>query len=162
MTTTPTSAPTPPSTAPDPADVQPPIEVLPGLWWSGLPDDWVEVREQVDAVIDLSDPGPGPSGEELGELTYVKAPLEDGESLPDQVLLDHLTSLVVELVRDGRRVLVHCTFGKNRSGLIMALVVREVLGCDGATALARVRAVRDNAVNNDLFAEWLSGLPAPR
>ena len=41
-------------------------------------------------------------------------------------------------------------------------VVRELLGCDGPTALARVRAVRPRAVNNDGFAEWLSGLPAPR
>ena len=145
-----------------PTDVQPPIEVLPGLWWSGLPDDWVQVRSQVDAVIDLADPGPGPSADELGELTYVKAPLEDGETLPDQVLLDHLTGLVVDIMRDGRRVLVHCTYGKNRSGLLMALVVRELLGCDGPTALARVRAVRPRAVNNDGFAEWLSGLPAPR
>ena len=149
------------ATAPAPAQVQPPVELLPGLWWSGLPDDWTFVRSQVDAVIDLADPGPGPSAEELGDLTYVKAPLEDGETLPDPVLLDHLTGLVVDLVRDGRRVLVHCTFGKNRSGLVMALVVREALGCDGRTALARVRAVRDHAVNNDLFAAWLSELPAP-
>jgi hypothetical protein len=40
--------------------------------------------------------------------------------------------------------------------------VREVLGCDGPTALARVRAVRENAVNNDAFSEWVSALPAPR
>ena len=59
-------------------------------------------------------------------------------------------------------MLVHCTFGKNRSGLVMALVVRDVLGCDGPTALARVRGVRDNAVNNDAFAEWVRSLPAPR
>ena len=136
--------------------------MLPGLWWSGLPDDWEALRDQVDAVIDLADPGPGPSAEDLGEITYVKAPLEDGETLPEQVLLDHLVGLVVDLVRQGRTVLVHCTFGKNRSGLVMALVVREVLGCDGPTALARVRAVRDNAVNNDAFSEWVSALPAPR
>ena len=150
------------ATADAPVDVHPPAEVLPGLWWSGLPDDWEALRDQVDAVIDLADPGPGPSAEDLGEITYVKAPLEDGETLPEQVLLDHLTGLVVDLVRQGRRVLVHCTFGKNRSGLLMALVVREVLGCDGPTALARVRAVRDNAVNNDAFSDWVSALPAPR
>ena len=150
------------ATADAPVDVHPPAEVLPGLWWSGLPDDWEVLRGQVDAVIDLADPGPGPSADDLGEITYVKAPLEDGETLPEPVLLDHLTGLVVDLVRQGRRVLVHCTFGKNRSGLLMALVVREVLGCDGPTALARVRAVRDNAVNNDAFAEWVSSLPAPR
>jgi protein-tyrosine phosphatase len=135
--------------------------VLPGLWWSGLPDDWVQVRAQVDAVIDVADLGPGPSADELGDLTYLKAPLEDGEELPDPLVLDHLTGLVVDLVRDGRRVLVHCTFGKNRSGLLLALIVRELLGCDGATALERVRAVRERAVNNDLFAQHLSGLPAP-
>ena len=150
------------ATADAPVDVHPPAEVLPGLWWSGLPDDWEVLRGQVDAVIDLADPGPGPSADDLGEITYVKAPLEDGETLPEPVLLDHLTGLVVDLVRQGRRVLVHCTFGKNRSGLVMALVVREVLGCDGPTALAKVRAVRDNAVNNDAFSEWVSSLPAPR
>jgi protein-tyrosine phosphatase len=149
------------ATADAPVDVHPPAEVLPGLWWSGLPDDWAVLRDEVDAVIDLADPGPGPSAEDLGELTYVKAPLEDGETLPEPVLLDHLVGLVVDLVRQGRRVLVHCTFGKNRSGLVMALVVREVLGCDGPTALARVREVRDNAVNNDAFSEWVSSLPAP-
>ena len=139
----------------------PPCEVLPGLWWSGLPDDWVALRSQVDAVIDLSDPGPGPSADELGDLTYVKAPLEDGETLPDALVLDHLTGLVVDLVRYGRRVLVHCTFGKNRSGLLMALIVRELLDCDGRTALERVRRVRERAVNNEQFAAWLSDLPAP-
>ena len=150
------------ATADAPVDVHPPAQVLPGLWWSGLPDDWAVLRGQVDAVLDLADPGPGPSAEDLGDITYVKAPLEDGETLPDPVLLDHLTGLVVDLVRQGRTVLVHCTFGKNRSGLVMALVVREVLGCDGPTALARVREVRENAVNNDAFNDWVSGLPAPR
>lgn len=145
-----------------PADAQPPCEVLPGLWQSGLPQDWSAVRTQVDAVVDLSDAGPSPSADDLGDLTYVKAPLADADQLPDPVLLTHLTGLVADLVRDGRRVLVHCTFGKNRSGLLMTLVVRELLRCDGRAALERVRAVRHRAVNNDGFAAWLSGLPAPR
>lgn len=147
------------ATAPD---VQPACEVLPGLWQGGLPQDWPAVRATVDAVIDVADAGPGPSPDDLGGLTYVKAPLEDGEALPDPVVLDHLTALAADLVRDGRRVLVHCTFGKNRSGLLMTLVVRELLRCDGRTALARVRAVRHRAVNNAGFAAWLSALPAPR
>jgi protein-tyrosine phosphatase len=144
------------------APVQPPCEVLPGLWQSGLPEDWAALRDRVDAVVDVADAGTGPSEDELGGLTYVKAPLQDGEELPDPVVLDHLTGLVADLVRDGRRVLVHCTFGKNRSGLLMALVVRELLGCDGRTALQRVRAVRHRAVNNERFARWVSELPAPR
>ena len=151
---------TPSSDAPS-TDVQPPCEVLPGLWQSGLPDDWASVREQVDVVIDVADPGPGPSSDDLDGLTYVKAPLVDGEALPDPLVLGHLTDLAADLVRDGRRVLVHCTFGKNRSGLLMTLVVRELLGCDGRTALGKVRSVRHRAVNNERFAEWVSALPAP-
>ena len=147
--------------APAAPDVQPPCEVLPGLWQSGLPEDWDLLRAHVDAVVDVADAGPGPSPQDLGDLTYVKAPLEDGGTLPDPVVLEHLTALVADLVRSGRRVLVHCTFGKNRSGLLMALVVRELLGCDGRTALERVRAVRHRAVNNEAFAAWLSALPAP-
>ncbi len=142
--------------------VQPDCEVLPRLWQGGLPEDWARVRARYDAVVDVSDPGGGPSAEDLGDLTYLKAPLVDGESLPDQVVLEHLASLVAGLVRDDRRVLVHCTFGKNRSGLLMTLVVRELLGVDGATALERVRAVRHRAVNNEGFAAWLSALPAPQ
>ena len=161
--TPPTATDVPAEVAPAPAiEVQPACEVLPGLWQSGLPDDWAQIRQLVDAVVDVADIGPGPTADDLGDITYVKAPLEDGEDLPDEVLLTHLTGLVADLVRQGRRVLVHCTFGKNRSGLLMTLIVRELLGCDGSTALARVREVRDRAVNNEGFAEWLSALPAPR
>ena len=156
MSTAPLTAPAPTDT-----DVQPSCEVLPHLWQSGLPEDWAELRRRYDLVLDLADPGPGPSADDLGAVTWVKAPLEDGERLPDRLLLEQLTSLVVAVLRDGRRVLVHCTYGKNRSGLLMALVVRELLGCDGRTALARVRAVRHRAVNNDVFAAWVSELPAP-
>ena len=152
-----------PPTAPSTADptVQPPCEVLPGLWQSGLPEDWSELRHRYDAVVDLADPGPGPSADDLGEVTWIKVPLEDGEDVPDVLVLDQLTAMVAALVRDGRRVLVHCTYGKNRSGLLMALLVRELLGCDGPTALGHVRAVRHRAVNNTVFADWVSALPAP-
>ena len=142
-------------------EVQPPCEVLPRLWQSGLPEDWSDLRRRYDVVVDLADPGPGPSADDLGSITWVKVPLEDGRRVPDRLVLEQLTALVAGMVRDGRRVLVHCTYGKNRSGLLMALVVRELLGCDGPAALSRVRAVRHRAVNNDVFAEWVSGLPAP-
>jgi hypothetical protein len=40
-------------------------------------------------------------------------------------------------------------------------VVRELLGLSGADALAHVRARRDRVANNEVFAAWLSSLPAP-
>ena len=85
----------------------------------------------------------------------------DGEDLPDPGVTLRLAGLVAGLVGEGHRALVHCTFGRNRSGLVATLVVRELLGLSGADALAHVRARRDRVANNEVFASWLSSLPAP-
>jgi protein-tyrosine phosphatase len=57
---------------------------------------------------------------------------------------------------------VHCTFGRNRSGLIASLVVRELLDLPGEDAMHYVQERRDGTVNNETFAAWLRSLPAPR
>ena len=144
----------------DPAD--PPTELVPGqLWHGGCPVDFAWARETgVDLVLDLADADAYPPADEIEGLTYLKCPLEDGDDLPDPALTLRLAELVTGLVREGRQALVHCTFGRNRSGLLATLVVRELLGISGADALAHVQERRDRAVNNDDFARWLRSLPA--
>ena len=144
----------------DPAD--PPTHMLPGLWHGGCPVDfdWVR-RAGIDAVVDLADPDAYPPADAIEGLTYVKCPLVDADDVPDPGVTLRLAHLVGGLVRDGRRVLVHCTFGRNRSGLLVSLVVRDLLGVTGAQALAHVQSRRDGAVNNESFAHWLRSLPVP-
>lgn len=145
-----------------PAD--PPTEMLPGrLWHGGCPVDfdWVAATG-IRAVIDIADADAHPPAGATDGLLYLKAPLVDGDDLPDPALTLRLATLVAGLLDDGYRVLVHCTFGRNRSGLIVSLVVREALGLTGAEALAHVQAHREGTVNNARFAEWLRSLPAPR
>jgi hypothetical protein len=145
----------------DPAD--PPTELVPGrLWHGGCPVDFAWVREAgVDVVLDLADADAYPPAEEIEGLTYLKCPLEDGDDLPDPAVTQRLAELVAGLVREGRQALVHCTFGRNRSGLVVTLIVRELLGLTGREALAYVQERRDRAVNNEVFATWLSSLPKP-
>jgi protein-tyrosine phosphatase len=145
-----------------PAD--PPTELLPGrLWQGGCPVDFDWVREAgITAVVDIADADAHPPAGATDGLVYLKAPLVDGDSVPDPALTLRLARLVAGLVDDGYRVLVHCTFGRNRSGLMSTLVVRQVLGVTGAEALDHVQARRDDTVNNATFAEWLRALPAPR
>jgi protein-tyrosine phosphatase len=85
----------------------------------------------------------------------------DDAALPEPGLTQRLATLVAGLVEDGHQALVHCTFGRNRSGLMATLIVRELLGLSGADALDYVRQRRDRAANNETFAEWLRSLPAP-
>ncbi|QNN54348.1 protein-tyrosine phosphatase family protein [Nocardioides mesophilus] len=145
----------------EPAD--PPTEMLAGrLWHGGCPVDFDWVRATgVDLVVDLADPDAYPPAEQIDGLAYLKCPLVDGETVPDPALTTGLARLVADLVRDGRQALVHCTFGRNRSGLVTALVVRELLGLTGAEALRYVQDRRDRAANNEQFAQWLRSLPAP-
>ena len=145
----------------DPAD--PPSELVPGqLWQGGCPVDfdWVR-RTGIDVVLDLADPDAFPPADAIEGLTYLKCPLVDGEGIPDPGVTLRLAGLVAGLVGEGHRALVHCTFGRNRSGLVATLVVRELLGLSGADALAHVRARRQRVANNEVFATWLSSLPAP-
>ncbi|MGW6130913.1 protein-tyrosine phosphatase family protein [Cellulomonas sp. NPDC055163] len=145
-----------------PAD--PPTEMLPGrLWHGGCPVDfdWVTATG-IRAVVDIADADAHPPAGATDGLLYLKAPLVDGDDLPEPALTLRLATLVAGLLDDGYRVLVHCTFGRNRSGLIVSLVVREALGLTGAEALAHVQAHREGTVNNARFAEWLRSLPAPR
>ena len=144
-----------------PAD--PPTELVPGrLWQGGCPVDYDWVRDAgITAVIDLADPDTYPPAGATEGLLYLKCPLVDGEDVPDPALTLRLASLVAGLAEDGYRVLVHCTFGRNRSGLMASLVVRELLRLEGGEAMRYVQERREGTVNNETFAAWLRSLPAP-
>ena len=146
----------------EPAD--PSSELVEGrLWQGGCPVDFAWVRATgLDVVLDVADADAHPPEEAIQGLTYLKCPLVDEGTVPDPVLTLGLAALVARLVDDGRRALVHCTFGRNRSGLVATLVVRELLDLSGADALAHVRERRRNVVNNAAFEEWLESLPRPR
>ena len=142
--------------------VQPPSLIVPGLWQAGCPIDWAWVRRTgIELVVDVADPDQVHAAADVAGLRYVKAPLTDAAELPDAELLSGLVDTVVDAVRAERTVLVHCGFGKNRSGLVVALATRTLLAVDGRTALAHVRARRTRAVNNETFAAYVEGLPAP-
>ena len=145
----------------DPVD--PPTELIEGqLWHGGCPVDFEWVHESgIDVVLDLADADAYPPAQQIEGLIFLNCPLVDQEDVPDPGLTLRLAALVAGLVRDGHQALVHCTFGRNRSGLVVTLVVRELLGLSGSDALGYVQDRRDRAANNDTFAEWLASLPAP-
>lgn len=94
-------------------------------------------------------------------LTYVTYGIPDGTDLSatQLQLLDSLAKgAAAHINRTGKAVLSQCHAGRNRSGFMSALIVRELMGCSGAAALAHVRARRPGAVDNALFAQILEQL----
>jgi hypothetical protein len=139
-----------------------PSEILSdALWMSGCPVDPGWLRAHVDLIVDVADPQLRFDPELVGAITYSKEALIDGPELPAAATLDRLVADVVEAVRAGRRVLVACAGGRNRSGLVVALAVRELLACPGHQALELVQSRRDNSLNNQTFAGHLASLPPP-
>lgn len=68
---------------------------------------------------------------------------------------------VAEHVRAGRKVLVTCIAGLNRSGMVTAMALHELTGKSGADCVELIRASRDSALCNVTFALWLrDSLPA--
>ena len=140
-----------------------PIAILDGrLWISGCPIDyeWLR-RERIELVVDVADPDLLLVADRLGSTTYRKEALVDGPELPKAVILEELVRDVVTAVAAGRRVMVACAGGRNRSGLVLGLALRELLACSGAEALRLVQSRREDALNNETFARHLAALPPP-
>lgn len=136
-------------------------EVVPGLWQGGhdvRSQDGTAcvVRDEFDLVVSLATrEGYGPAdGVEQVVVRMADAGIDPalGERL-DAVARD-----VADAVTGGRRVLVRCSGGLNRSGLVVALALIR-LGHPSDEAVALVRAARGPwALTNPGFVTHLRSL----
>ncbi|MFF2542134.1 protein phosphatase [Kitasatospora sp. NPDC058063] len=135
-------------------------EIVPGLWMGGhyftRPGGELElaiVRAEFDLVVSLftrSGHGPAPGVEHV--LREVPdAPLSPGQLLAVQ----EAAELTEAAVRRGRRTLVRCHSGYNRSGLVVAQALIG-LGHESGEAVRLVRERRSPwALNNPVFVDYL-------
>lgn len=126
-------------------------EVVPGLFQGDFPEgdvDW----SLFDDVISMSTAAPSPQLRADG--LWLHLPIWDGE-MEDPDGVRDAARTVAERVTAGRRVLVHCWAGLNRSGVVSARALM-FMGVPVTEAIARVRAARgENALFNDCFVTWL-------
>jgi protein-tyrosine phosphatase len=110
----------------------------------------------IEVVVSLWRPDP----DLFDVVEYHHYPTSDGQKI-DRGLYGALAYDFARCVRDGRTVLVHCQGGRNRSGLLNALIVRQLYGCTGLDAANVVRLARPGALANPYFLRYLVGLPVP-
>ena len=67
---------------------------------------------------------------------------------------------VRKFIMNDQRIIVHCYGGRNRSGLLNALVVMLVQGCSGSDAAQWVQRYRPNSLFNQHYLDYLSSLEA--
>lgn len=89
------------------------------------------------------------------EGIYIHAPMHDELEVRDPDLIRTLAKFIVTRMTQGRKVLVHCSAGINRSSLLVGRVLIE-LGLRPVDAVATVRICRDPfALSNTIFENWL-------
>lgn len=134
-------------------------QVVLGLWMGRSPPD-AKALAPFDLVVNLE--GTAPFLQENGDVMprYVWAPMEDCEiqnkpEMPDQIRF--LASLINLALMSGKRVLVHCSAGMNRSGIVAARVLIGQ-GFSSEKAIEAVRRARgEYALCNTSFETWLQG-----
>lgn len=105
---------------------------------------------------------PGSDNGEPLHFQYRHRPIPDGrlDESTAEFLLEE-ARLLAKKIRLGQCVLTACNAGRNRSGLLSALTVRELDRLGGAESLAIVRRERPRAVANPHFEKFLLNLGAP-
>lgn len=91
-----------------------------------------------------------------GQLEVLRCPLDDDPLQPltdiDWTKAVNTAQRVGRRVRRGRRVLVTCAAGRNRSGLVSCIALHLLTGMRGAEAIAHVKRMRgDLACTNPQF-----------
>ena len=138
-------------------------EICAGLWQGSMPMPGEGVaRAGFNAlVLCAQEYQPDSSEAHYPGVSVIYAPNDDAPALTERQWKTAVKAgqLVAGLVLRGRKVLVTCQAGLNRSGLVSALAVREIYRCSGLDAATLVQNRRRKALCNPHFVELLSKLP---
>lgn len=99
-----------------------------------------------------------PSGKDYPGVKLIHCPLNDDGSpmTKDEWIRARCAARDVAIaIMDGKRVLITCHAGINRSGLVSALALRILAGQPGEVCLEHVRRARPGALRNEYFSAAL-------
>ena len=127
------------------------------LFISGDLDSWASlVPHGIDVVIDLDGGLDACIPTDADHCLYIYFPFDDDdEALPSVTKLLAVAELAASLIREGHRVLAHCSMGYNRSGLVAGLILKS-LGMEGEAAVTRIRERRPGALYNDCYSAYVT------
>lgn len=86
---------------------------------------------------------------------YIHRYMGDGKDMSGIAELERIADILTPRIAAGAVVLSHCYGGRNRSGLLNAMIVMRRLQCDGNIAYEYIRQRRPNSLVNETFASWL-------
>lgn len=141
-------------------------QIAPRLYQGSAPPPGVELRARGFDLLVLAAEEIQPPAWTFPGVRVIHAPSDDSSIIPEQSA--HAAALeVAHALKAGKRVLVTCAMGLNRSGIITALALWYYTGRSGRECVTLVQARRKQALCNRDFAAYVSSLlprhsPLPR
>jgi len=126
------------------------------LWQGAFVVDWKDINALgIRCVVNVSETEhPINKSRFTGQI--VNWQIDDGDEMPDLFILDAITTLVAQNVKNGIPTMVHCAAGLNRSGLVNAIALIKLTGWDGRKVISVMRDARDPMVLcNDVFEKFV-------
>lgn len=132
--------------------------VHPRLWIGSKPRTGDVLRRAGFHVVVLAAREVQPHG--FDGVEVVRAGIDDSfaPTIDEMRTVMRAGRLVAQKVLAGKRVLVTCAMGLNRSGLVTALALRNLEGLSGRKAMEVVQAHRKGALYNATFQRMLANL----
>lgn len=139
-------------------------QITSSIWQGSAPTttwDTVAVCRDFDVLV-LCAQEHQPDAAAFPGVEVLHVPFDDsGTPHPSDFTTAESAALVVaNRVRKGKRVLVTCWLGVNRSGLVTALSLYALTGMSGKAAVAHVKERRPIALRNPAFVAYVERLPA--
>lgn len=133
-----------------------PSQITDLLWQSG----YIHDRDTGHGFLTVVNVSGDPIMKRLEGVEYVNKGLSDSDFLPHYGTIFQLAWSARMAVDAGRKTLINCQMGWNRSGLIMGVTVWMLTGMSGEEVVKLIRSKRANALSNRFFGAFLSQLPA--
>lgn len=137
-------------------------EITPLLWIGGLPIRYGAVAKamlEAEIKVLVSTTHRTPHGHYGMEI--VRVPFDDHRGhLPDLAALQPGVDKIRECLENNVRVMSHCAYGLNRSGLLAAIALHETYGWDGITISKLIREKRQGALWNPAYRTYVESLVA--
>lgn len=134
-----------------------------GSLWLGSADE-VASGTPYDVIVLCADEFQPPAHIIAGPSTQViHAPNDDSEkplTRAQACIALAASRAVARAFREGKKVLVSCMQGRNRSGLVMALTLHRLYGMAGERCRGYIRAKRPHALTNESFNAFLDAIKA--
>jgi protein-tyrosine phosphatase len=110
-------------------------------------------RKHIDVVVSTVWPR---MEEQLGLWEYIWEPVEDAKLTGNELrALERVASKVATHIKSGRRVLIHCHMGRNRSCFVAGMVMIKLKQMGAKEVIKHIRKKRLRALSNKHFVQHL-------